>query len=154
MQRLLIFIVVGLMLAGSVIAYGNRTSRSNYRGVVLAGTLYDLNRAVIADGEVVAMNINGEEFWTRTNTEGVYKFELPPATYKIEANAPGFCPRRVEQFRLRHSAQGPLDFVLAVASSVMLETDRTTRPCAQQTMIKKKEPTKGPNSLGVLLNNL
>jgi len=76
-----------------------------------------------------------KQFRAITNSEGIYKFELPFASYSIEANAAGFCPRRVDLFRPRKSLmQRPLDFVLEVKDN--------DRPCRQKTMIRKEPPKK------------
>jgi len=58
---------------------------------------------------------------------------LPLNEYRIEANAPGFCPKRIDLVRTRKSsAQKPLDFVL--------EMTQSDRPCAQKTIIRKPSP--------------
>jgi len=130
------FLSCALILAGSVVGNSQVTSQPNITRVILIGKVYDVNHALIISGDVVAQGPDGKEYWATTNTEGVYKFELPSATYKIEANAAGFCPKRVEQFRVRRWLQSPLDFVL--------EFDQGEPPCAQKTMIKKKPPTRKP----------
>jgi hypothetical protein len=140
MKRLLL-VLVALILAGSVLANTRNTSQGETTKVVLTGTVYDPNHAVIVSSEVVARSPVGKDYWATTNTEGVYKFELPLATYRIEANAPGFCPKRVEVFKLRNSRPGPLDFVLdLMPPSVVLDFEGRSRPCAQKTMIKKEQP--------------
>ena len=123
---------------------------------VLTGTVYDPNGSVILHAELLARSSTGE-YWATTNTEGVYKMELPLAVYKIEANAPGFCPKRVEMFRVRKSSQltegpsartlpvlqRPLDFVLETPPR---ETPGVMgyRPCKQKTMIKPEPQIRKP----------
>ena len=125
--------------------------------MVLTGTVYDTNHAVIVSSEIVARSSGGKEYQATTNTEGGYQIDLPQDVYRIDANAPGFCPKRVEMFRVRKSSlvverlsiltmpvlQRPLDFVLEVPPS---ETPGLLgyRPCKQETMIKKEPPTRHP----------
>src|SRR5713226_7183455 len=101
MKRLLIFLSLGLILAGAV--PGKTSGASQGKKLILIGTVYDTNHAVIADSEIVAQNFEGQEYSVMTNGEGVYKFELPFASYRIEANASGFCPRRVDVLRVHNS---------------------------------------------------
>lgn len=89
MKRCLLFLSFALILAG--IATAARSSRANDAKLVLSGTVYDTNHSVVASSEVVAQSLEGREYRTTATDDGVYKFELPPATYRIEANAPGFC---------------------------------------------------------------
>ncbi len=124
--------------------------------LVLTGTVYDINHAVIVFSKVVARSAGGKDYQTETNIEGIYKIELPLDVYKIEANAPGFCPKRVELFRVSKSPlvhgkssllqkdyDRPLDFVLEVPPS---ETPGVMgyRPCKQKTMIKKEPQIRKP----------
>ena len=132
MKRFFLFLSVALVSAGSVLPNAGRSFQANVSKVVLSGTVYDPNHSVIPNTQLVAQSLEGKEYWSTTNDEGVYKFELPLATYRIEANAPGFCPKRIERFKLPRSPQSPLDFVLEVSES--------NRPCAQKTMIKKERP--------------
>ena len=142
MKRLLL-LLVALILTGSVLAQATSTSQGKTTKGVLTGTVYDVNHAVIVASEVVAQDPKGKEYWATTNTEGVYKFELPLATYRIEANAPGFCPKRVEMFKMRNSRTGPLDFVLREKPpGAVLDIEGRVRRCPQQTMIKKEQPQK------------
>jgi Carboxypeptidase regulatory-like domain len=133
MKRLL-FLSCALILAGAVLVDAGRSSGANVAKLFLSGTVYDTNHSVIASSQVVAQDFEGKEYSALTNDEGVYKFELPFATYRIEANAPGFCPKRVDVLRVRNSLMQKLDFVL--------EVEPSDRPCTQKTMIKKEQPRK------------
>jgi hypothetical protein len=133
MKRLLIFLSFALILAGVL---GTTSGASQGKNLILIGTVYDTNHAVIADSEVVAQNFEGKDYSVMTNDEGVYKFELPFATYRIEANASGFCPRRVDVLRVRNTPTQKLDFVL--------EMKHGDQPCAQKTMIKNERPIRKP----------
>ena len=135
MRRLIVLSIV-LILLGSVFANARRTVQEGDAKIVLKGTVYDTNHAVIASSRLLVRSLEGREYSTTTSGEGSYKFELPPGTYKIEANAEGFCPKRMDLFRVRDQIPKPLDFILDV--------QRSNRPCAQKTMIKEKKPTRKP----------
>src|SRR5262252_3941791 len=96
---------------------------------LVLGTVYDSNRAVIAGARVVARDLFKHDFEAITDDEGIYHFELPHGVYRIEANAEGFCPKRIDDFR---SFLGQLDFTLASKES--------GRRCQQETMIRKALP--------------
>lgn len=137
MKRFLLFISFALILAGSVIGRNGSSSRAIGAKLTLTGNVYDSNHAVIARSEVVAQDFEGKEYSALTNGEGVYKLELPFATYKIEANASGFCPKRVDVLRVYRSLTvKPLDFVL--------QFNDGDRPCPQKTMIKKEQNIRKP----------
>jgi hypothetical protein len=137
MKRLLVSLSVASIMAGSVLANDIHSSQAKVTKVILTGMVYDPNHSVIPDARLVAQNLEGKEYWATTNDEGVYKFELPSARYRVEVNAPGFCPKRVGILVVRNSMmQVPLDFVL--------EIEHSDRPCAQKTMIKKERPTRKP----------
>ncbi|MDX6445021.1 MAG: hypothetical protein QOH71_2095 [Blastocatellia bacterium] len=132
-MKCLLLISFGLILAGAGLANPGRSSQASARRVLLTGTVYDVNHAVIVWSEVTAQNAEGKNFWAVTNDEGVYKIELPLDEYRIEANALAFCPKRIDLVRmLKSPAQKPLDFVL--------EMTQSDRPCAQKTMIEKASP--------------
>ena len=150
---------LSLVLILTCAAFGQTTSSSQTGGpgVLLTGTVYDTNHAVIVSSEIVARSSGGKEYQATTNTEGIYKIELPLDVYRIEASAPGFCPKRVEMFRVRKSSlvverlstltmpvlQRPLDFVLEVPPS---DTPGLLgyRPCKQKTMIEEEPPRRHP----------
>ena len=134
MKRFLLFLSFALILAGAVL--GKTSGASQAKKLILTGTVYDPNHAVVFNGEVVAQDFEGKEYSVLTNDEGVYKFELPFGTYKIEANASGFCPRRIDVIRVRSSLKEKLDFVLEIKEG--------DRPCPQKTMIKKEQHIRKP----------
>jgi hypothetical protein len=138
-------ILFAVVLGVAVLANPGSSSQATVKKIVLTGTVYDRNHAVIVWSEVMAQNAVGKNFWAVTNDEGVYRFEVPLDEYRIEANAPGFCPRRIDLFRVGKSpVQKPLDFMLEMAQS--------DRPCAQKTMIKKAPPKGKQGPPKILLN--
>lgn len=105
-------------------------SQARAKKTVLTGRVYDQNHALILLNEVTAQNADGKNFQALSDGDGAFRIELPPDEYRIEANARGFCPRRVDLVTvLKSEGQKPLDFVLEMAQS--------DRPCGQHTMIKK-----------------
>jgi hypothetical protein len=138
MKRFVFFISIALVLTCTVLGQTGGLPKDYEARVVLTGAVYDPNGAVIVLGDVMARSLAGKEYQAATNTEGIYKIELPLDVYKIEVNAPGFCPKRVEMFRVRKSTllQRPLDFVLEISQG--------DRPCKQQTMIKKQPTIRKP----------
>jgi hypothetical protein len=150
MKLWILFLSFTLILACTAFGQSAGPSPAGAPRVVLTGTVYDMNRGVIIHAELLARSPDGKEYRATTNTEGVYKIELPLDVYKIEANAPGFCPKRVERFGVRKPSpihgdfsllqkdyDRSLDFVLEEPPS---ETPGLMgyRPCKQKTMIKKE----------------
>ena len=134
MRRTILLLAFASILAGTIAGQPESSSQNVDKKVVLTGTVYDMNRSVVAFSHVLARNSWGKEYETTSNTEGIYKLELPLDVYRIEVNAPGFCPTRIEMLRVRKSPSRvtPLDVVLEVSDG--------DRPCKQKTMIKKQEP--------------
>jgi len=131
MKRTILLALSLLLLADTGLGQLANTAQSNRPKTILIGTVYDVNRAVIAGAQVVARDTSGEDYKATTSGEGVYSFELPVGIYKVEANADGFCPKRANNFRV---TDGVLDFVLTVR-------DETHR-CKQQSMLKRQPGTK------------
>ena len=132
-MKRLVYFSFAMLLGVAVLANPGSSSQATVKRIVLTGTVYDRNHAVIVSSQITAQNAEGKNFWAVTNNEGVYKFEIPLDEYRIEANAPGFCPWRIALARmLKTSMPKPLDFVL--------EMEQSDRPCALKTMIKKPPP--------------
>jgi hypothetical protein len=132
-MKRLVYFSFAMLLGVAVLANPGSSSQATVKRIVLTGTVYDRNHAVIVSSQITAQNAEGKNFWAVTNNEGVSKFEIPLDEYRIEANAPGFCPRRIALARmLKTSMPKPLDFVL--------EMEQSDRPCALKTMIKKAPP--------------
>jgi hypothetical protein len=149
-MKYLLFLLSALVLTGAVFADTGPQAKL-VKPPSLTGTVYDPNHAVIAFGEVVAQSVEGKNYWAKTNDEGIYKFYLPPGNYRVEANAPGFCPKRVDEFKILSvsptcssckAAAGPLDFVLEISEGATLDFETRPKPCAQKTMIRKTQPGK------------
>ena len=125
MNRVLQLFTIALLMAPVGVAQRQPSSQTTPPKTILLGTLYDSNHAVIVGGQVVARDADGQDFEATTNGEGVYSFEVPAGIYKIEANADGFCPKRVEKFK---ATDGVLDLVLLVRDRM--------KPCKQRSMLK------------------
>src|ERR1700704_6669872 len=104
MKLWILFLSFTLILTCTAFGQSAGPSPASTPRVVLTGTVYDVNGSVILHAELLARSFAGKEYQAETNTEGVYKLELPLDVYKIEANAPGFCSKRVEAFRVRKSS--------------------------------------------------
>ena len=135
MRRSILLLAFALILAGAISGQTGSSPQSDDKKVVLSGTVYDANGAVITSGHVLAQNSAGKEYRATTNGEGVYKIELPIDIYAIKVGAPGFCSSRVRFFRVRNSPSG------ATSLDVVLEVADGDRPCKEKTMIDK-EPKK------------
>jgi hypothetical protein len=138
MRRIILLLAFALILAGTILGQTGSSSQNVDKKVVLTRTVYDINGAVIISSQILARSSSGKEYRATTNTEGIYKVELPADVYKIEVNAPGFCRSRVELFRVRKSPS------VATPLDVVLETSDGDRPCKQKTMIKKEPKTRKP----------
>lgn len=117
MKRFPLIPLIVLLFGGSAFAQSHTSAKVNEPTMILTGAVYDINGAVIVTGvEVVASDSAGRKYESATSDEGYYKFELPLAVYKIEVSAPGFCPARVERFKVVSATHGKmsLDFVLDV----------------------------------------
>lgn len=138
MRRTILLLLSALILACTISGQTGGSSQSVDKKAILSGTVYDINGSVIPFSHLVARSFAGNEYQATTNNEGSYKFELSLGVYKIEANATGFCPKRIDQFRVGSSnwQQRPLNFILEISQS--------DRPCPQATMIKKQRPIRKP----------
>ena len=133
MGRVMFIPLIALLLSFSASVQSQNTVQSVEPTMILMGVVYDINGSVIVTAKVVANKSDGREYESATSDEGVYKFDLPLAIYKIEVSAPGFCPRQVQDFRVINSTHGKmsLDFVLEVAGS-----------CKQQKIIEERPKRK------------
>jgi hypothetical protein len=93
---------------------------------IMIGTVTDTNNAVIAGARIIARDEAGHDYSTTTTDKGNYMLELPVGIYKIEANAEGFCPRRVSEVK---PATEFVDFVLKVPDE--------KHGCKQKSMLEK-----------------
>src|SRR5438477_9371954 len=132
MKRILQLLTVALLLAHAGTAQRQLPFPTKPPKTILLGTVYDNYHSVIFRAHVVARDLDGEDYEATTNAEGVYSLEVPAAIYKIEANAEGFCPKRVNNFK---ATTGVLDLVLVERDGM--------KPCKQRSMLKPI-PTERP----------
>ena len=135
MKRVAQVLTFALLLAHAAVAQQQPRFPTDPPKTILLGTVYDINRAVIFRASVVARDPKGNDYEATTNTEGAYFFDVPAGIYKIEANAEGFCPKRMDNFKL---TTGVLDFVLLERNEI--------KPCKQRSMIKPPQ-TRPPDVL-------
>jgi len=133
MKRVVQLLTVALLLAHVGVAQQQPRFPTNPPNTILLGTVYDINHSVIFRAHVVARDSNGQDYEATTSIEGVYYFDVPAGIYKVEANAEGFCPKQVNNFK---ATDGVQDFVLMLNEGV--------KPCKQRTMLKPI-PTERPD---------
>jgi len=134
MKRVVQLLTVALLLAPAGVAQQRPRFPSNPPRTILLGTVYDVNHAFVFRAHVVARDSDGQDYEATTNSEGVYYFDVPAGIYKVEANAEGFCPKRIDGFNL---TIGVLDFVLVESEGM--------KPCKQRSMLKPI-PTERPDT--------
>ena len=111
MKRVVQLLTVALLLVPAGVAQQQPRFPTNPPRTILLGTVYDMYHSVILRAHVVVRDSDGQDYEATTNSEGVYSFDVPAGIYKVEANAEGFCPKRIDNFKL---TTGVLDFVLVV----------------------------------------
>jgi len=136
MKRVVQLLTVALLLVPAGVAQQQPRFPGNPPRTILLGTVYDMYHSVIVGGHVVARDPNGKDYAATTNGEGVYSFDVPAGIYQVEANAEGFCPERIDNFKL---TTGLLDFVLVVPED--------NKPCKQRSMLKQPPPGSPPDIL-------
>ncbi|HEX4785540.1 MAG TPA: carboxypeptidase-like regulatory domain-containing protein [Candidatus Sulfotelmatobacter sp.] len=95
----------------------------------LKGTVYDANRAVVAQATVTLENPStGFSRSTKTNGQGEYEFvQIPPATYNVSATSSGFGTARVTGVQLLVNTPATQNFNLNVAAAAeVVEVQGTT----------------------------
>src|SRR5215470_8219702 len=85
----------------------------------LSGFVRDPSGAVIARATITVQNVaTGSEQSTTSNDSGVYSFPLlPPATYRLVAEAPGFQKKIIDRLTLDVSAKTNLNLELTITST-------------------------------------
>ena len=97
---------------------------TNAQTVLLTGTVYDLNGAVVAGTKVTAKDMFGKTYSTLPgNDEGVYTIPLPAGVYTLEFKAANFHGFTVKKYRVYKAFKGKmsLDVVLNPSNEVMDE---------------------------------
>lgn len=125
MKRVVPLLTVAFLLVTAGVAQQPPRFPGNPPRTILLGTVYDMYHSVIFRAHVVARDSDGQDYEATTNSEGVYSFDVPAGIYKVEANAEGFCPKRIDRFNL---TTGVLDFVLVGTEGM--------KPCKQRSMLK------------------
>jgi Carboxypeptidase regulatory-like domain len=84
----------------------------------LTGTIKDANDAVVPGVGVEIKNaVTNESYSVRTNDEGLYEVSgLPPGTYTLTANSPGFSKMRVTDLGVKAGTESKFDVTLQIAS--------------------------------------
>src|SRR5215203_4041622 len=94
---------------------------TNAQTVLLTGTVYDLNGAVIPGTKVTAKDKSGKTYSAiPSNDEGVYTIPLPAGVYTLEFIAANFHGFTVKEYRIYKAIKGKmsLDIVLNPSNEV------------------------------------
>jgi hypothetical protein len=104
---------------------------ANAQTAVLSGTVLDANGALITEAKITALNVKLEKFEAKTDSDGIYKLELPYkiydqkdsfriAKYILTVESPGFETFVLKGLNFVPSTMGKmsLDFALNVRVSV------------------------------------
>ncbi len=85
----------------------------------LNGTITDPKGAVVPNAELALSNPDtGLNRNTKTNDQGAYQFlQVPPATYVLEVNSPGFATEKVNHVILMVSSPTTLDISMRLAGT-------------------------------------
>ena len=120
MKRSLFALAITVLLSLGAHAQEAGSAQAGGRAMTLTGAVYDENGSVVvSDIKITARGADGKLYETATSDEGVYTLRLPHGFYTLEVRANGFCPVRVDHFRIVNAAHGRIaqDFVLEVAST-------------------------------------
>src|SRR5579864_1625408 len=117
-------LLVGICLAFSVLASAQSATTS------LRGTIYDPNGAAIVGATVTLLNpATGFSQTTKTGTQGSYQFlEIPPATYDLTVNAPGFAPVKQSGVQLVVATPATLNVTVQVTGGTITVEVAGTAP--------------------------
>ncbi len=98
--------------------HDSKLQEQSEQKMILTGAIFDKNGAVILNAKIVAIQNSGTKYETNTDTEGIYRIELPLTIYNIEVSAAGFCTSKIASYRIVDSTykKMSLDVVLEVAS--------------------------------------
>jgi hypothetical protein len=117
-------LVVGFFLAFSTLALAQTATTS------LRGTIYDAKGAVISGASVTLANpATGFNRTAKSDSQGNYQFlELPPATYGLAVNAPGFAILKQEGVVLQVATPATLNLNMQVTGGTVTVEVSGTAP--------------------------
>src|SRR5215471_20435219 len=98
-----VFVFIGQTSIPTLINRQSRVLSTGQPSGELRGTLMAVDGAVIPQA-VVTFAGEGVIRKGLTNDYGIYEVEVPAGIYRIQIEAPGFCPMRRASFRVRSSA--------------------------------------------------
>ena len=83
--------------------------------VILTGTIYDFQGAVIPNSKIVATNKNSKVFKTTTNEDGIYKLKLKPGIYAIQVpRLPGLKGIKFNDYRILITYDGKMNLDISL----------------------------------------
>jgi len=114
---------------------------------LLSGTVFDPTGGSVA-GATLTLESGEGRYVSRTDADGTYRLELPPGTYRVAVEAPGFATRRDE---LVVGPDAPLEWdvwlELAPAVAVINVTAREDTLTATKT---DTPPIETPQSISII----
>ena len=160
MIRICKTLILGLSILCSTVLLAQNIATANLRGVV-----HDQNGAVIQNANVTArLAAQNLERVTQSNSDGEYVFlNLPPGTYSIEAQAPGFAKlvQNPVVLTIGQDADLPMNMRVAAATeevtvesgAEIVETQRSSEATTIDTQRIENLPINGRNYINFALTN-
>jgi hypothetical protein len=95
------------------------TAEAASRKILLTGTIFDSNGALIPSATVTAKAQDGKEYTVITNGDGEYELLLSLGKYRIQATGFGCCIRVIEDYQIVNADKNKmsLDLVLTVSGT-------------------------------------
>jgi hypothetical protein len=126
-----------LLLLGILLIVMGGTAALAQTTASIKGTVTDASGSAVAGAKVVVKSqALGIERTTQTNSSGDYEVPaLPPGTYSVEVQAPGFATQLANSLTLQVSQNSVQNFGLKVASSDIVVTVESTQAIIDSTSI-------------------
>ena len=86
----------------------------NAQNIVLSGTVYDINKAIIPGTEIIIKDTNNKTYKATSDDRGEYEISLPFGDYKIEFGSAGFKILRVINLKINSETKKTFDVTLEV----------------------------------------
>src|SRR5713101_5549043 len=127
--RPLTLLLVGLLSSFSAIVWAQTATTS------LRGTVSDAKGAVLPGATVtISDHQTGFSRDAKTDDQGVYQFlQLPPSTYVVTVNAPGFAALKEDNVRLMVNSPATLNMTMQVRGQTVIVEVTSTAPLVNTT---------------------
>jgi Carboxypeptidase regulatory-like domain/TonB dependent receptor len=125
------WVIAALLLAVFMLCVASMQAQSPTTGQI-TGTVKDPSGAVIAGAKITVTSVGGVQRSTTSDAEGHYTFSLvPPGSYRIEAEKPGFAKGTAENIAVGITETTNLDIPLQVAAEKSTVEVRAAPPLVQ-----------------------